>query len=99
MVFEVKFSVSAVEDLEKAIIYYDEISRDLSKKFHSEFEDLISVLEKKPYFEIKYSSVRTCNLKSFPYLIHFTINETTKKIIIIAVVFGKQQRTDFSNRI
>jgi|GEM_PF-2824104 len=53
MVFEVRLSLLAETDLEKAILYYQQINDNLSTRFHVEFDGLITLLEPKPYFEKK----------------------------------------------
>ncbi len=99
MTFSIKLVPSAQKELEEALEYYLQISPNLLRKFYNEFVDLNELLEQNPYLEIRYKSVRTYKLKSFPYLVHFLINEELKKVIIIAVVFGKMKKTTFEDRI
>lgn len=99
MVFKVKLIRSAQIDLADAIDYYYRIHPNLSLRFHDELMDLYGILEKNPFFSEKYRTVRTCNLKSFPYLIHFVIDEDVKQVLILAIVFGRMEKTTFEERI
>ena len=99
MAFDVKVKSSAKIDLFKAIAYYNKINPALSRRFFTEFSGLEALLKTKPHFAIKYKTIRTCKLKSFPYLIHFVVDEKNKLVTIIAVTFGRRLRTDFENRI
>ena len=89
---------SAQKEFEEALEYYQKISPRLLQKFYSEFVELHELLEQNPFFEIRYSTVRAYKLKSFPYMVHFLINEESKKVIIIAIVFGKMKKTTFEDR-
>ena len=99
MVFKIKLLLSAQKDLEEAIEYYNQVNNKLSLKFYSEFLELNNLLEKNPFFEIRYNEIRTYNLKSFPYVVHFIINENLNLVIILAIVFGKMEKNKFQNRI
>ena len=99
MAFKVKVRASAKKDLFKAIEYYEEINQTLAKRFHSEFLELNTFLETNPHFAIKYKYIRTFKLRSFPYVVHFVINEKDQIVTIIAITFGKQQKTDFEYRV
>lgn len=98
MIFKIKLIPSALEELEEALEYYQQISPRLFKKFYDEFVEFHKLLEHNPYFEIRYGYVRTYKLKSFPYMVHFLINEELKKVIVIAIVFGKMNKTTFEDR-
>lgn len=95
MAFEVNLSPSAKMDLEETFEYYNQASWSTAKKFYSEFINLHALLQQNPFFEIKYDVVRTCKLKSFPYVIHFIINEEQTNVTIIGIVFGGQKKINF----
>ena len=97
MGFKVLLAFSAEKDLEDAIDYYHQINQILPERFYDEFLELILLLETNPYFQKKYDLARTFKLKSFPYLVHFVINEECRVVKIIAIVFGRQEKTNFSN--
>lgn len=38
-----------------------------------------------PFYEIRYDNIRCLPLKTFPYTIHFSINEADRVVIVRAV--------------
>lgn len=98
MSYKVTLLLSAQKDLEIVLEYYNEISGALTTQFYREFVEMNSILEQNPFFKITYHSVRTYKLKTFPYLVHFVINEELNLVTIIAIVFGKQEKTNFGDR-
>lgn len=99
MAFKVKLLISARKDLEDAVEYYHKINPVLAKRFYDEFIELNLLLEKNPFFEIKYNFIRTYKLRSFPYLVHFLINEKSNLGMILAIVFGWRGKTNFEDRL
>jgi hypothetical protein len=98
MSFEVEVISSANIDLENGVEYYLAINKALAIKFLAEFQEMLILLEESPFFQVKYDMVRTVQLRSFPYLIHFMVNEKESRVIILAIVFGKQKKTNFRER-
>ena len=99
MSYKVTLLLSAQKDLEDALDYCNEISKTLTSKFYEEFARLNSIPEQNPFFKTRYHSIRTYKLKSFPYLVHFVIDEELNRVTIIAIVFGKQEKTNFDDRL
>ena len=99
MVFKIGLIPSAKKELEEAIDYYFNIYNSLTQKFLNEFENLIRDLETNPFYEKKYAGIRSRNLKSFPYCIHFIVDEEKELVSIIAIAFAKQKQSDFQERI
>ena len=85
MSFEVKILKRADLELDEIYFYYDSISPELGEKFLIEYEDILSTFEENPFFEVKYNIIRKKPFKKFPYSIHFSIDETEKKVFIEAI--------------
>lgn len=79
-----KFEVNEVTD------YYESKTEGLGKAFYLEFKDYSKTLRNIPFFEVKYSKIRTLALKKFPYTIHFTVDELEKTVSIQAVTSNHQ---------
>jgi plasmid stabilization system protein ParE len=74
-------------DIEQAIEYYKSINPILAKKFLERLKEAKFYIAKSPYsFQIKYDVVRTVLLKQFPYHIHYLIDESQNKIIVLAIL-------------
>ncbi len=86
MDFVVFIDNRAILDIQEAINFYDNQQPGLGKRFESVLNEHIIILMKTPLFRKRYDNVRCFPLKKFPYMIHFTVNEK-EKIVIIRAVF------------
>jgi toxin ParE1/3/4 len=73
-------------DIQEAAKYYEEKSRGLGKRFVKQVGETSAILKLNPHFQIKYDEVRCLKVRSFPYAIHYTIDERDNTIIIHAVI-------------
>jgi plasmid stabilization system protein ParE len=86
-------------DIVEATDYYKDISPSLAKQFLSRVREAKAHIARTPFgFQIKYNKVRTLLLKQFPYHIHYLIDDSQKKIIILAVIHAYKNPQDYSNR-
>jgi plasmid stabilization system protein ParE len=83
--FSVIIDPRAIQDIQKAIDYYDEQQTGLGRKFESSLNKYIMSLEENPFFSIRYDHVRCLPLKKFPYTVHFSVDEAQQSITILAV--------------
>jgi len=86
MSYAIYFDERAVADIKHAKDYYASIEVGLDQTFFKDVEKCIGLLEKNPFFQIRYASVRCLPLHKFPFMIHFTINENAKEIQIRAII-------------
>ena len=86
MPYNVILDTLALEDLQEAINYYDEQKTGLGKRFDNQFDKLICTLEINPFFQIRYDTVRCLAMKNFPYMAHYTINQASQTVTIVAVI-------------
>lgn len=73
-------------DIDDAVEFYTSKNKALREKFYESARKAIRSLESHAYYEVKYDSVRTLLIKKFPYMIHFTANEKTKVVTVLAVI-------------
>ena len=85
MAFHVKIEAEARVDIQSAIDWYNEQKKGLGKRFLNETRTAIKVLSQNPYYQKRYENVYCFQLKKFPYLVHFTINEENRVVIIRAI--------------
>lgn len=88
----------AILDIQEAIDYYDLQQVGLGKKFEKELNEYLLKLEKNPFFSLRYDSIHCLPLKKFPFMIHYSIHEITKQVIIRAVFHTAQNPTNWINR-
>jgi plasmid stabilization system protein ParE len=77
----------AKEDIRDAARWYNKQSQGLGKGFTSEVRDSIQFIKHNPTAcNIRYDQVRTVVLKVFPFMIHYTVDEDNKTVIVSAVL-------------
>jgi len=85
MIFEILIEPEAIEDIQKGIDWYNEQQIGLGKKFYTDVKSTLKKLTSNPFFQIRYDNVRCLPLKTFPFMIHFTINEKENLVMIHAI--------------
>jgi toxin ParE1/3/4 len=86
MEFKLKIEPLARLDIQNEITNYNNKKKGLGKKFHTEVKLYFKSIFINPYYAIRYDDVRCLPLKVFPAMIHYTIDEQKKIIIIRAVI-------------
>ena len=86
MKFTLKIEPEAYTDIQNAISYYNVKKEGLGKRFHKVIKHSFETLRINPFYQVRYQNKRCFNIKPFPFLIHFTVNEQSKSITIIAII-------------
>lgn len=74
MSYKVVIIDEAKLDFREALNYYKVINPKLSKRFNQSFKESLKIIKEKPeLFQMRFDDVRVNMLKTFPYLIHYTI--------------------------
>lgn len=74
----------AKQDIKETANWYNTKQKDLGKKFIKAIRKEAVKIKKNPLlYKVRYDNIRTALIEIFPYLIHFSIQDTT--IIIKAV--------------
>jgi plasmid stabilization system protein ParE len=77
----------ASQDIREAAHWYNEQSPGLGKRFTATVRKTVRYIRKNPTaVAIRYDDTRTALLDNFPYMVHFTIDEQKKLIVISAVL-------------
>jgi plasmid stabilization system protein ParE len=92
------FHPDAKQELDDAVAYYDNISREMGDAFLAEVERAISRIEQFSEAWTQLSkNTRRCRVASFPYGIIYAIRE--QRILIVAVMHLQRQPNYWTNRI
>ncbi len=84
--YKVQLLPSAYKDLREARSWYRQKNPNLPRQLNLHLKSAIEGINIAPYANaIRYRDVRICNLKVFPYAIHFCINENINTVLIIAI--------------
>jgi len=78
---------AAKADLKEAALWYNKQQSGLGKRFLEEVEHIVHFISRNPKASIiRYDKVRTAVLNLFPFMIHFTVDETNKTVLVVAVL-------------
>ena len=86
MGFKLNIEPLAKSDIQSEINYYDRKQKGLGKRFHAEVKTYFNTIRLNPFYQIRYDDVHCLPLKTFPCMIHYTIDEFKKNITIRAVI-------------
>jgi len=84
--FTVLFHNEALLHLQKNIDYYNLQQQGLGKRFGLAVKKAGKVLERNPFFQLRYENMRCLSVEKFPFMIHFSVNEELKRVSIFAVL-------------
>lgn len=97
--FKVVILPVAKKDIHEAAQWYQTKQSGLGKRFTSEVRSKVSFIEKNPMaYAKKYDNVRTAVLNTFPFLVHYTIDEVKEIILISAVLHTSRNPNIWLNR-
>jgi len=89
----------AKQDIQCAAQWYNSKKKGLGRQFTSEVRRKIHFIQQNPKaISIRYNKVRVLALDVFPYLIHYTIDESTQTIPIIAILHTSRNPKLWKNR-
>lgn len=87
MTYKKKTLPAAKEDIHKAAKWYNKARPGLGKEFTDRVRERVNDLIDNPFVcQVRYKEVHTAVLRQFPYMIHYTVNQQTKTIEVIAVL-------------
>jgi len=89
----------AKNDIKEAAIWYDSQKKGLGKKFTTEIRKQLQMVRINPYVHaVKYDSINTIILKKFPFMIHYSIDESIRTILISAVLHTSRNPAIWTER-
>ena len=86
MEYKLKIEPVAKLDIQNEINYYNNKQKGLGKKFHNEVKVYFKSIQSNPFFQVRYDEVHCLPLKTFPIMIHYTINKSKKIVIVRALI-------------
>ena len=89
----------AKQDISQAASWYNSKQIGLGKRFTNEMRAKVLYIRKNPEASaIRYDNTRCTLLNTFPFMIHYNIDEQTKSIIINAVFHTSLSSEEWLNR-
>jgi plasmid stabilization system protein ParE len=84
--FRIVFSPAALIDVKESRNWYNLQQKGLGKRFVGDIRETIELIKKDPFFaSVKYATIRTTACKTFPFSIHYEIDEINKIVRILSV--------------
>ncbi len=90
MAYKIIVSPRAQNEIEEAVDYYSRNSIDAPEHFFSFLKNAFNELENKPFLRIRYKNIRAINIRKFPFLLYFVINERKKTVRILSCFHNKR---------
>ena len=85
--YKIIFLSDALSDLKEANKWYNKQQSGLGKRLVADVRLSVSAIRQNPFIgSVKYMSIRTVSCSTFPYSIHYSIDEL-KGIVIITSIF------------
>ena len=89
----------ATEDIREAASWYNKKQKGLGKTFTSEVREKVRFIEQNPgACNKRYDNVRTAVLSVFPFMLHYTVDEKNKIILIISILHTYRNPDIWKNR-
>ena len=87
------------DDIIVAKQWYAEQQKGLEVRFVAAVKDALSNILKMPTaYAVRYRNVRIAHTKTFPYNVHFYIDEAKEQVVIIGIVHNKRNDAVFLDR-
>jgi hypothetical protein len=86
MSYQFLFSERFKTDIREARKWYNREQPGLGKKFYAEVKSKLQAIRKSPKFQLRYNEVRCLPLKKYPFMIHYTVDDTLKIILVLACI-------------
>lgn len=91
MLYSLFYFVDARQDVKEAKAWYKEQKPGLEKRLAKSIKAAILKLQSNPLaYSVRYKNVRITHTKTFPYGIHYYIDDTNNQIVIIAIIHNKR---------
>ena len=95
--FVLNIRITAKDDIQQIVDYYDEINKNISDVFLEELFTNLDHIRSNPFaFQKKYKNIRVCYLKSFSFGIHYRVIE---KVIEVLAVLHTSRNPDMWNHL
>lgn len=89
----------AREDIREAAKWYNRRKKGLGKRFTAQVREKMRLIRRHPKSApIRYEAVRTAVLDQFPFMIHYTVDETKQTIVVAAVLHTSRDPEEWKRR-
>ncbi|MGV8091139.1 MAG: type II toxin-antitoxin system RelE/ParE family toxin [Mangrovibacterium sp.] len=100
MSYKIKLDPLAKLDVDDNIDWYNQCQPKLGTRFYQNVKETIKLIKQNPYsFQEKYKNTRAVPVVTFPFTIHYWVDEKNKTIAILSVFKTSQDPDKWEKRI
>ncbi len=89
----------AKQDIKKAASWYNSKQKGLGSQFTKQVRNKVLFIRQNPEaVNIRYDGIRTAVLDAFPFMVHYTVDDNQKTVIIVAVFHTSRNPDIWKNR-
>lgn len=97
--YKVYIDPEALQDIQDATDWYNEQLKGLGSLFQKQVKAHINSLKKSPgAYAVRYEDVRCMLVRRFPFLVHYTVNESKRAVEVLAVLHTSRNPRIWSER-
>lgn len=87
--YQLLFSAKALDDLKEARLWYNFQQKGLGGKMTADVKNVIASIKRNPFASVKFANSRTAACNTFPYAIHYEIDEVNNIIRIVYFILAE----------
>jgi len=85
--FNLSLDPRAHQDIQDGIDYYDGKRDGLGEQFFDAVDNTMKTIKMNPLsFQVRYDQVRCIMVKGFPYMVHYSVDETNASVYAHAII-------------
>lgn len=91
MAYSLSYFDKARTDIRETKKWYKKQQLGLEKRFADSVKSTIHLIQNNPFrFAVRHHNLRMAHTKTFPYGIHFYIDDSNHEIVIVAILHNKR---------
>lgn len=99
MTYSIRFRPIIEVEVEEAFDWYENQLDHLGDQFLAAIDDVFGEILANPYkFQIRYNKTRIAVINRFPYLVLFTVDESSKDIVVLGVLHQRRNPLHYKLR-
>ena len=99
MSYTLAFLPAAYQDLDDAVDWYNSRKETLGEQFYHKVIDKLDKLKSNPLlWSVRYNEVHCALVDTFPYLVHYIIEESKKRVLILGILHTSRDPGTWTER-
>jgi hypothetical protein len=84
--YKVSFDPLFRQDILDARKWYEQRKKGLGKRFYADVKKSLKAIQKTPHYQIRYHDIRCLPLTTFPFMIHYAIDDYKREVTIYGCI-------------